>query len=44
MTDQRKKVWILGAGFSKSLGGPMLVDAGQGTQSLLERRRVLRFP
>jgi hypothetical protein len=26
VTDPRKAVWILGAGFSRSLGGPMLVD------------------
>jgi len=37
-TSTPKRVWILGAGFSRSLGGPLMFDL----LSLAARRRILR--
>jgi hypothetical protein len=37
-TNAPKRVWILGAGFSRSLGGPLMFDL----LSLASRRRILR--
>src|SRR6476646_2553358 len=37
-TSAPKRVWILGAGFSRSLGGPLMFDL----LSLAARRRILR--